>query len=74
MADSVELHYGGKSYSYPLVTGTENERGIDISRLRAETGLITLDPGYGNTGACQSGITYIDGEKGILRYRGIPIE
>ena len=74
MADSVELHYGGKSYSYPLVTGTENERGIDISRLRAETGLITLDPGYGNTGACKSAITYIDGEKGILHYRGIPIE
>jgi citrate synthase len=74
MADSVELHYDGKSYSYPLVSGTEHERGIDISRLRSETGLITLDPGYGNTGACKSAITYIDGEKGILHYRGIPIE
>ena len=57
-----------------MVVGTENEKGIDISHLRSETGYITLDPGYGNTGSCKSSITYIDGEKGILRYRGIPIE
>ncbi len=58
----------------PVVTGTEGEKGIDISKLRSDTGMITLDPGYGNTGSCQSAITFIDGEKGILRYRGIPIE
>ena len=74
MADSIQLSLDGKTYQYPLVTGTEQERGIDISRLRSDTGLITLDPGYGNTGSCQSAITYIDGDKGILRYRGIPIE
>ena len=74
MADSIQISLDGKTYQYPLVTGTEHERGIDISRLRSDTGLITLDPGYGNTGSCQSAITYIDGDKGILRYRGIPIE
>ncbi len=74
MADSIQLSLDGKTHQYPVVTGTENERGIDISRLRSDTGLITLDPGYGNTGSCQSAITYIDGDKGILRYRGIPIE
>jgi citrate synthase len=63
-----------KSYTFPLITGTENEKAIDISQLRAQTGLITLDDGYGNTGACTSAITYLDGEKGILRYRGYPIE
>ena len=68
------LKIDGKDYKLPVVVGSENERGIDISKLRSETGCITLDPGFGNTGACQSGITYIDGEKGILRYRGIPIE
>ena len=68
------LKIEGKEYKFPVVVGTENEHGIDISKLRSETGFITLDPGYGNTGSCQSAITYIDGEKGILRYRGIPIE
>jgi citrate synthase len=58
----------------PVVVGSENEHAVDIAKLRSETGYITLDPGYGNTGACQSSITYIDGEKGILRYRGYPIE
>jgi citrate synthase len=58
----------------PVVTGTENERGLDISQLRAQTGFICLDPGYVNTGSCQSDITYISGEEGILRYRGYPIE
>jgi citrate synthase len=74
MTETVTLQVDGKTYQLPLVQGTEGERAIDISRLRAETGLITLDPGYGNTGSCTSAITYIDGEKGILRYRGIPIE
>ena len=74
MAETVTLQVDGKVYHLPLVRGTEGEQAIDISRLRAETGLITLDPGYGNTGSCQSAITYIDGEQGILRYRGIPIE
>ena len=58
----------------PIIKGTENEKAIDITSLRKETGYITLDPGYGNTGACLSDITFIDGEKGILRYRGFPIE
>ncbi|MFP5287989.1 MAG: citrate synthase, partial [Thermoanaerobaculia bacterium] len=57
-----------------MTVGTEGETGIDITQLRAKTGAITLDPGYGNTGACESSITFIDGEKGILRYRGYPIE
>src|SRR5262245_17100149 len=58
----------------PLIEGSAGERAVDISKLRDQTGLITLDTGYGNTGSCQSAITFIDGEKGILRYRGIPIE
>lgn len=64
----------GQSVQLPVVVGTENEKAIDISALRSSTGYITLDDGYGNTGACQSAITFIDGEEGILRYRGIPIE
>jgi len=64
----------GKSFSLPVIVGTENEHAIDISKLRADTGYITYDSGYGNTGACKSAITYIDGEEGILRYRGYPIE
>jgi citrate synthase len=64
----------GTSREYPVVVGTEQEKGIDISKLRADTGCITLDDGYGNTGSCKSAITFIDGEKGILRYRGYPIE
>ena len=74
MSDSARLQLGDKNYDLPIVVGSEDEHAIDISKLRAETGYITLDEGYGNTGACQSAITYIDGEKGILRYRGIPIE
>ena len=58
----------------PIVEGSEGERAIDVSSLRADTGLITLDPGYANTGSALSEITYIDGEEGILRYRGYPIE
>jgi citrate synthase len=73
-SDTVELTYDGKSLSLPIVEGTEGERAIDIAKLRAQTGLITLDSGYVNTGSCKSAITFIDGEKGILRYRGYPIE
>jgi len=64
----------GKSYKFPIITGTEGEKAIDISGLRKKTGMITVDPSFMNTGSCYSSITYIDGEKGILRYRGIPIE
>ncbi len=74
MPTTVQIVIDGKTYEYPVVTGSEGERGIDISKLRADTGYITLDQGYGNTGSCQSAITYIDGDAGILRYRGIPIE
>ena len=74
MTDGARLTYGEKSIDLPVVRGTEDEAAIDISRLRAGTGLVTLDPGYANTGACTSAITYLDGERGILRYRGIPIE
>ena len=74
MDKTAEIIIDGKSYRYPVVVGTEQESGIDISQLRAQSGHITLDDGYGNTGACRSNITFIDGEKGVLRYRGIPIE
>ena len=74
MTESVKLIYGEKEYELPIINGTEGEKAIDISKLRPETGLITLDPGYANTGCCTSRITFMDGEKGILRYRGIPVE
>ena len=74
MSKSAELNVGGNSYKLPLIKGTENEVALDISLLRRESKLITIDPGYGNTGSCKSQITFIDGEKGILRYRGINIE
>jgi len=74
MARTATLTFGEKKIELPVIEGAEGELGVDISDLRAKTGLITLDPGYGNTGACTSKITFIDGEKGILRYRGIPIE
>jgi citrate synthase len=67
------LTFNGKPIALPLVTGSEGETAIDIQKLRAGTGLITLDPGFGNTGACRSAITFIDGERGILRYRGYDI-
>ena len=69
-----ELLIEGKSYKLPIVEGTEQEKAIDISKLRKETGYVTIDPGFMNTAACYSEITFIDGEKGILRYRGIPVE
>ncbi|MEQ9459690.1 MAG: citrate synthase [Phycisphaeraceae bacterium] len=71
---TARIQLGDKTYEAPLTVGTEGEVGIDISRLRSETGVITLDEGYRNTGACESDITFIDPEKGILRYRGYPIE
>jgi len=74
MSDSAQLHYNGKVYDLPVITGTENESAIDIGKLRAESGLITLDPGFKNTGSTTSSITFLDGEKGILRYRGYSIE
>jgi len=74
MDKTAELILDGKTCKLPIVEGTERERAIDISSLRNQTGLITLDDGYGNTGSCESQITFIDGEEGILRYRGIPIE
>jgi len=64
----------GQTIELPVITGSENEKAIDISKLRSQTGHITMDPGFGNTGSCQSKITFLNGEKGILRYRGIPIE
>lgn len=72
--NTAKLILDGKEYEFPVVVGTEGEVGIDISTLRAKTNAITLDPGYGNTGSCQSAITFIDGDQGILRYRGYPIE
>ena len=72
--ESAKLHLKGREYELPVVTGTEDEVGVDIGALRAQSGAITFDPAYGNTGSCASAITFIDGEKGILRYRGYPIE
>ena len=71
---TAELRLDDQTIHLPVVVGSEGENSIDIRKLRAETGYITLDPGYANTGSCQSDITYIDGEAGVLRYRGIPIE
>jgi citrate synthase len=72
--ETAKLSFNGTSVALPIVRGTEQETAIDIEKLRSATGLITIDPGYGNTGSCKSAITFIDGEKGILRYRGYPIE
>src|SRR5215471_1365700 len=71
---TVNVEYDGKSLTLPLVRGSEGEVGFDIAQLLNRTGMITVDPGFGNTGACRSRITFIDGERGILRYRGYPIE
>ncbi|RTZ62528.1 MAG: citrate (Si)-synthase [Gammaproteobacteria bacterium] len=72
--NTAKLDLGDKQIELPVLVGSENEHAVDITQLRSKTGYITLDSGFGNTGSCQSAITYIDGEKGILRYRGIPIE
>src|SRR5512134_722376 len=69
-----KLELDGKAYELPVVVGTEQERAIDISSLRQQTSCITLDDGLGNTGSCRSSVSFIDGDQGILRYRGIPIE
>ncbi|MGE5256960.1 MAG: citrate synthase [Hyphomicrobiales bacterium] len=74
MTDYVTLRYADREFKLPLVEGSHGEKAIDISKLRQETGLVTLDPGYANTGSCRSAITFVDGERGILRYRGIPVE
>ena len=74
MSDTGKLKLGNQEVELPVVVGTENEHAVDISKLRAQTGYITLDEGYVNTGATTSAITYLDGEEGILRYRGYPIE
>ena len=74
MGETCTLNLGQQSLELPVVTGTENEKGIDITSLRSKTGYVSLDEAYGNTGSCESKITFIDGEKGILRYRGYPIE
>ena len=71
---SASVEFPGGRCDLPIVVGTEGERAIDIAKLRSQTGLITLDEGYVNTGSTTSGITFLDGEKGILRYRGYPIE
>jgi citrate synthase len=68
------LSFDGKNIVLPVIRGSEGETGINVEKLRGQTGCVTLDPGYGNTGACKSAITFIDGDKGILRYRGYPID
>ncbi|MDT8411394.1 MAG: citrate synthase [Vicingaceae bacterium] len=74
MSEIAKLELDGKVYEFPVIEGTENEKAIDISALRAKTGYITIDSGFKNTGSTQSAITFLDGEEGILRYRGYPIE
>ncbi len=74
MSEFADLIIDGKTYKLPIITGTENEKGLDISNLRAESGYITVDIGFKNTGSTRSSITFLDGENGILRYRGYPIE
>jgi len=74
MERTARLTFGDQTIELPVIEGSEGELGVDITSLRAQTGLITLDPGFANTGVGQSGITYVDGENGVLRYRGIPIE
>ncbi len=74
MSEKVTISYGGKTIELPVVKGSEGELALDIAKLRAATGLITLDPGFMNSGSCQSSVTFIDGDQGILRYRGYSIE
>jgi len=75
MSDKAILQVGDNSYEFPLIKGTENEIAINVKTLRtASQGIITIDPGFKNTGSCESAITFLDGEKGILRYRGYSIE
>ena len=74
MSEIAKIELEGKVFEFPVITGTENEKAIDISNLRQDTGYITLDTGYKNTGATTSAITFLDGEEGILKYRGYGIE
>src|SRR5271165_1473494 len=74
MTETACITIDGKTHNYPVITGTEAEKCIDIRKLRSDSGYITYDDGYANTGSCMSEITFIDGEKGILRYRGYAIE
>ena len=74
MSEKATLVIEGKNYEFDVTVGTENEKCIDFQQLRDVTGYITMDPGFANTGSCYSSITYVDGAKGILRYRGYPIE
>lgn len=74
MSDNAKLDVRGESIELPVITGSEGEVALDISKLRAQSGIITLDNGFVNTGSCSSAITFLNGEKGILRYRGYPIE
>ena len=74
MGEIAKIELDGKVYELPVITGTENEKAIDISKLRDLSGYVTLDTGYKNTGATKSAITFLDGEEGILHYRGYPIE
>ena len=74
MEKVVEIKFNGKTYTLPVIKGTEDEMAVDISKLRSDLDLITLDRGYKNTGSTLSSITFLDGEKGILRYRGYAIE
>lgn len=74
MSEIARIILDGKEYELPVIVGTENEKAIDISKLRGASGYITIDPGFKNTGSCKSAITYLDGENGILHYRGYPIE
>lgn len=74
MSETAQLHFNGNVYDLPIITGSEDEKALDISKLRAQSGLVTLDPGFKNTGSTTSGVTFLNGEKGILRYRGYSIE
>jgi len=74
MSETLKIEYNGNTFELPVIIGSEGEKAVDITRLRQETGFITYDPGYANTGSCKSCITFMSGEKGILRYRGIPVE
>ena len=74
MNKKVEISFQGEKIELPVITGSENEHAVDISKLRSQTGLITLDRGFKNTGSTSSSITFLDGERGILRYRGYSIE
>ena len=72
MSDKATLTFGDSTYPLNIITGTENEKALDVSQLRKDSGLITYDDGYGNTGSCESSVTFIDGDKGILRYTRWP--